>query len=69
MYSNKAEDIKKLFRIDINHINIGTDSEKGTGLGLILCKEFVNKHKGEIWIESKLDKGSDFVFMIPASIN
>lgn len=59
------ESIKKLFRIDGNYSTIGTQNEKGTGLGLILCKNFIETHGGEIWVESELGKGSTFRFTIP----
>jgi len=54
-----------LFRID-NSVSItGTDKEQGTGLGLKLCKEFVDKLGGRIWVESTENKGSEFKFSIP----
>ena len=55
----------KLFRIDVNVTNIGTSGEKGTGLGLILCKEFVEKMGGRIWVDSKSGEGSTFSFTLP----
>ncbi|MCX6154846.1 MAG: PAS domain-containing sensor histidine kinase [Candidatus Kapabacteria bacterium] len=58
----------KLFRIDTNVTTPGTNAEKGTGLGLILCKEFIEKHGGKIWVESEEGKGSTFYFTIPKSI-
>ncbi len=60
--------ISKLFRIDSNLSSYGTENEKGTGLGLILCKEFVGKHGGNIWVESEPDKGSIFRFTLPLNL-
>jgi PAS domain S-box-containing protein len=60
-----TESIKRIFNIDENYSTPGTLKEQGTGLGLILCKEFVEKHNGKIWVESVFDKGSPFFFSIP----
>jgi len=63
----KADKIGKLFRIDEQVVQNGTENETGTGLGLILCKEFVEQHKGEIFVKSKVDQGSTFTFTLPIS--
>jgi len=59
------DDIQKLFRIDTHHSTPGTAQEKGTGLGLILCREFIELNGGEIWVESELGRGSTFKFSLP----
>jgi len=62
-------DIQNLFKIDSKVKRKGTNNEDGSGLGLILCKEFVNKNNGTIWAESTPGKGSSFSFTIPAKAN
>jgi signal transduction histidine kinase len=57
-----AETIEKLFRIDTKVSTKGTSGEPGTGLGLILCKEFIDKHHCKIWVESELGVGTEFKF-------
>jgi signal transduction histidine kinase/tetratricopeptide (TPR) repeat protein len=62
-----AGDLDKLFNVDSNIKTRGTNNERGTGLGLVICKEFVNFHNGQIWAESEVGKGTTFYFSIPAS--
>jgi len=59
------EILPRIFADNEFYSTSGTGNEKGTGLGLKLCKEFVEKHKGEIRVESEANKGSDFIFTIP----
>lgn len=57
--------IDNLFHIDRNISTTGTEKEKGSGLGLILCKDFVVKNGGKIWVKSELGCGSEFIFTLP----
>ena len=59
------ENLAKLFNISEVLTTKGTSEETGKGLGLLLCKEFVEKHGGKIWVESVVEKGSTFRFTIP----
>ena len=60
-----SENIHKLFRIDEKVIGRTTEGGKGTGLGLILCREFIEKNGGNMWVESELSRGSTFSFSLP----
>jgi two-component system sensor histidine kinase/response regulator len=63
----EKENIPNLFIIDAGFSTKGTTEESGTGLGLIICKELVEKQKGKIWVESKKNEGSTFYFSIPVA--
>jgi CheY-like chemotaxis protein len=62
-----AEMVDNLFKLDVITSQRGTDNEQGTGLGLILCKEFIEKHGGELHVESKDGAGSTFHFTLPGN--
>lgn len=61
------KDIQKLWEVSEHFTRKGTSNEEGTGFGLIFCKEFIEKHDGEIWVTSEPGKGSDFKFTMPLS--
>jgi signal transduction histidine kinase len=61
--------VGNLFQLDVKTNRKGTDDEPSSGLGLILCKEFIEKHGGEIWVESEEGKGSIFYFNFPKNKN
>jgi PAS domain S-box-containing protein len=60
-----ADDLPTLFRIDIQHSHSGTAGERGTGLGLILCKDLAEKNGGKIWVESEAGQGTTVRFTLP----
>jgi len=62
----KTEILSELFKVDKVQSTQGTAKETGTGLGLILCKELVEKQNGKMWVESKEDEGTTFSFTLPA---
>lgn len=65
MNSKMAEN---LFKLDVKTNRAGTEDEPSSGLGLILCKEFVEKHDGEIWVESEENKGTTFYCSFPFAV-
>jgi signal transduction histidine kinase len=62
-----SENMKKLFRIDVKYKTNGTAGETGTGLGLLLCREFVEMNGGKIWCDSEENNGTTFHFTVPRS--
>lgn len=56
---------ENLFKVDVNTTRKGTGGEPSTGLGLLLCKEFIERHNGKIWVESTEGKGSTFYISVP----
>ena len=64
-----AEDAQNLFKIDSTVKRKGTNNEDGSGLGLILCREFVAKNNGNIWVCSTAGEGSSFFFTVPSSVH
>ncbi len=58
--------VADLFRLDVQTNRKGTENEPSSGLGLLLCKDFVEKHGGKLWVESEEEKGSTFCFTLPA---
>ncbi len=57
--------LDELFEVSINKSTYGTNQEKGSGLGLVLCRDFVRLNDGEIWVESEAGKGTNFSFTVP----
>jgi len=57
-----------IFKLGLTKSKKGTNDERGTGFGLLLCKEFVEKHSGTIWVESEVGKGSNFKFLLPLQL-
>jgi signal transduction histidine kinase len=64
-----ADDLKELFNVQTKLSTPGTDNEKGSGLGLVLCKDFIEANGGEIWAESELGRGSKFYFTLQSISN
>lgn len=60
------KEIPKLFSIEVNQSRKGTEQEEGTGLGLIICKEFIEKNNGKITVKSTVSQGTTFIISLPA---
>ena len=60
--------LESLFSLDKNFTSKGTAQESGTGLGLVICKEFIEKNSGQIWVESEPGKGSKFYITLPLAL-
>ena len=58
-------EIADIFNINEISSTLGTSNEQGSGLGLILCNDFVEYHGGKIWVESEVNEGSEFKFTLP----
>ncbi|MCM4168095.1 Adaptive-response sensory-kinase SasA [Arenibacter antarcticus] len=65
----KEETIHKIFNLSSNVTLPGTANERGSGLGLVICKEFVKKLNGHLWVESEEGKGSNFKFTLPLNVS
>jgi signal transduction histidine kinase/ligand-binding sensor domain-containing protein len=63
------EELKNLFTVSKSKSTAGTGGEKGTGIGLLLCKDFIEYHKGKIWAESQPNRGTAIHFTIPVAVN
>lgn len=63
-----AKMVESIFQLDVKNTRKATEDEPSSGLGLILCKEFIQKHESRIWIESEVNKGSVFYFSFPHAI-